>query len=634
PGTGKTALATALAHDSGILHTFPDGVLWVSLGEGSDVQGAQALWGRALGSDLSHIPDTATRSQVLRKLLDRHRCLIVIDDVLDAEQVRQLNIGGPGCARIIITSSDEVAFGLKSRRYLISGMSELEALSLLTEWSGLLPDIYLPTVKEIIKRLGNSPLALALVGGQARQGITWLRLLEVLRNDQGPIATLDTKDKGVQRSALGLIVNLVLSRFGGARLRQAALLGAVAAGTSAPFSTMAAAACWGVSPDTARETLGLLVESALVQKINDRLYTIHEALRNHLRRAATPSELKQATENVHHYYLSLAEGQLGPGQNIEDELGQVMAAMRATRQTNPGVARLFVDALISTFEQRGLWAHLVMLATETVEEANRDGDVMREQTYLNDLGYAQTVLGNYDEAMHRFKRTLEISRALGDPAGEANALNNIGAVSERRGSLADAERYYRQSLTIRERLGTREELADTLNNLAGVLYQQGRFEAALTAFQRVLDMYGVLGSRSGEAQTLLNIGTTYESMGQDSEAAQAYERSLAIYSNINLTVGQAQALNNLGIVYFNQGDTDRALRHFRQSQELKERLGDRLGQASTLNNIALLYENTGSPQMALEHYQRSYDILERLDDPRAQVVLENIELLRQRMRGE
>src|SRR5574340_248926 len=35
-GSGKTALATALAHDAEVLETFTDRVLWVSLGEGAD----------------------------------------------------------------------------------------------------------------------------------------------------------------------------------------------------------------------------------------------------------------------------------------------------------------------------------------------------------------------------------------------------------------------------------------------------------------------------------------------------------------------------------------------------------------------------------------------------------------------
>jgi tetratricopeptide (TPR) repeat protein len=633
PGMGKTLIATALAHDADILENYPDGVLWVTLGEGNDVQGAQSIWGSALGDPLSHIPDTASRSNLLRSLLSQSRMLLILDDVVDIEQVRLLHVGGPNCARIIITAKEEVAFGLKARRVDVGGLAELEALSLLTEWSGLLPDIYLPTVREIVKRLGNSPLALALVGGQARQGITWLRLLEVLRNDQGPIATLDTQDAGVRQNALGLIINLVLSRFGSSHLQQAALLGAFAAGSGAPFNADAAAACWGVTRPEAEEKLALLVEAALVYELGDGLYMIHEALRNHLRRAANPSDLARASERVYTHYLALIDGELNQPERINSELGQIMAARQATRSVNPSMSNLFSDALITTFERRGLWANLVKLATETVREANEHGNVMREQVYLADLGYALTVLGNYEGAKKRFHRSLDISRILGDPAGEASALNNIGVVHERQGRLQEAEKHYRESLVIRENLGIRADVTETLNNLAGVLYQRQVYDAAQTMYQRVLDMRTVLEDREGQAETWLHIGATYEAMGKDIEATQAYERGLAIYSNLAHDAGQAQALNNLGIVAFNQGESQRALQYFEKSQAIKERIGDKLGQSLTLNNIALLHENMGSPQKALDHYQSSYAILDKLGDPRAEVVHDNIEILRKRMQG-
>ncbi|HEC22275.1 MAG TPA: tetratricopeptide repeat protein [Chloroflexi bacterium] len=632
PGSGKTALAAALAHDSDLLGTFPDGVLWVSLGEDADPQHAQAIWGAALGNDLSHLPDPASRSATLRALLRDSHCLLVLDDVTDIEQVRTLNVGGPNCVRLITTNREEIAYALKARRYLIDKMSEGEALHLLTEWAGMMPDIYLPTVKEIIKRLSNSALPLALVGAQARQGITWLRLLEVLRDDQGPISIFDPDDPLTRDNALGLIVNLVLSRFGGAQLQRSALLGAFAAGSGRPFSAEAAAACWEMPVEEARSTLELLVEAALVHRTAPGMYALHEALRDHLRRSSTSNALTEAEHRVCDYYLGLIEQGESATPKVDAQLGQIMQAFRRiSAGRDEALANVFADALIAYFERRGLWANLITLTTTVVKDAHDGGDVMREYGYLNDLGYAHTMLGNLDEARRYFKRSLEISQELGDPAGEAAALNNIGAVYEREGKLADAQSYYERSLAIREKLGVLEDTAEALNNVAGVLYVQGRLDDALSTFRRVLDMYTVLNDRHGQARTWLNIGAAYEGLGNDDEARRAYQNSLAIYANLGDEAGQAQALNNLGIICFNRGEIDRALAHFKRSLTLKERIGDRQGQASTLNNIALLYEKSGALSLALENYERSYGILKELDDPRATVVQENIRTLRGQM---
>jgi tetratricopeptide (TPR) repeat protein len=635
-GAGKTSLALATAHDADVLKAFPDGVLWYSLGDAGDVQHAQSVWGEALGDDLSHVPDTASRAAALRTLLRDRRALLVIDDVTDVEQIRALNVGGPNCARLITTDSgEEITYAFKTRRYAITRMNEQEALTMLTQWAGILPDIYLPTVKEIIKRLTYSPLALALVGAQARQGITWLRLLEVLRDDQGPIATLTPEDPEVRKNALRLVINLVLSRFGAKQLQRSTVLGAFAAGTGAPFSVEAASAAWEMEPEETGRTLNALMEAAIVQRMPGTTYTLHRALKEHLVDAARPGVVDAAAARIADHYIDLVERSGSAGSAVETaidaQIGQIMATYHHTTQTDPARAAAFADALISLFERRGLWANLVTLTTQMVEASHKANDVAGELVYLGDLGYSHTMLGNLDEARDCFERSLSISQRIGDPAGEAAALNNIGAILERQGSYSDARDHYERSLAIREQLGMEGDIAETLNNVAGVLYREERWDEALKVFQRALDMYSLLSDRDGQARTWLNIGASYEQLGHDEEAQQSYQRSLAIYTNEGDEAGQAQALNNLGIIYFNLGDVDRALAQFKRSLALKDKLGDRLGEASTLNNIALLYEKTGSVSLALDHYERSYQILSGLEDPRAELVQENITTLRTEM---
>jgi len=633
-GSGKTSLASALAHDADVIKTFPDGVLWVSLGNENDTQLAQATWGEALGNDLSQVPDTTSRSAVLRAQLREARCLLVIDDVVTVEQIKMLNVGGPNCVRLVTTDAEEVAMGVKARRYRIDRMSETEALQLLTDWAAMMPDIYLPTVKEIVKRLSNSALPLSLVGAQARQGITWLRLLEVLRDDQGPISVFEADDEKTRKNALGLIVNLVLSRFGGAQLQRSALLGAFSAGSGNPFSSEAAGACWNMPSNEATQTLELLVEAALLHRAPGGQFVLHEALREHLRRSSHPKELIQAEKRLQEYYVNLVEESGKDGGATDAQLGQIMAAFRRISKEGGGnqpKTYAFADALLNYFERRGLWANLIGLTTEVVEAAHASGDVMREYTYLSDLGYAHTVLNDLEQARARFERSLAISQDLGDPSGEAASLNNIGAVLEREGRFLQAQEYYERSLEIQGQVGNVAEMAKAMNNVAGILYLQERFDESLPAFQRVLDMFTVLNDRAGQAQTWLNIGASYEGLGQDGEALHAYQSGLAIYANLGDDAGESQALNNLGITNFNQGDIDHALSNFKRSLALKERIGDQPGQASTLNNIALLYEKSGALSVALEYYERSAQILKDLEDPRAGIVQNNIEALRDQM---
>jgi tetratricopeptide (TPR) repeat protein len=626
-GAGKTALAIALAHDADILEAFSDGVLWVSLGPTTDPAQAQAVWGEALGDDLHAYPDLESRAARLRSLLHEKRCLLVIDDAWTVDQVKALNVGGVNSARLITTSrADEITYSLKTRRQRVDKLTEEEALAMLTEWAGMIAPTYLTYVKEVAKRLSYLPLPLSLAGAQARRGLAWLRLLELLQEEQGPIALVEVDDKNVRRASLSQVCNLSLSRFGGDKQRQIGLLGALASGTGAPFDAMVAGVLWHSEPEKAEETLQAMVEAALLSRVPGG-YALHPALHKHLRKLAGDKDIAVAEERITRYFLDLVE-RPDMAAHVAPGLGQIHAVFHRVSRSDPRLTTLFADALMGYFERRGLWANIVPLAKAGADAAKDDGDLIRENTYINDMGYALHVVGRYEEALTAFERGLDVSRRLGDPASEASALNNIGAIYERMGKYDKALKFYDDSLTIREKMGYKDEIVDALNNVAGVYYWQEAFDDALTTFQRCLAMYEDLGDRRGQAQTLNNVGAIYEKQGNDDEALSAYQRALAIYSNEADKAGQALALNNLGIIYYHKGDHTRALEHYERSLAFKQELGDREGQASTLNNIGFIHEQRKDPRQALTYYERSLNLLEALESPRADVVRENIERVR------
>ena len=109
-GIGKTALALQWAQQRKEL--FPDGQLFIDLqgyGPGELVDAGTALGSflTGLGVPEQQIPyDVEARSSLLRTTLADRRCLLVLDNALDADHVRPL-IPGPG-SLALVTSRNEL----------------------------------------------------------------------------------------------------------------------------------------------------------------------------------------------------------------------------------------------------------------------------------------------------------------------------------------------------------------------------------------------------------------------------------------------------------------------------------------------------------------------------------------------
>ncbi|MBO0880625.1 MAG: helix-turn-helix domain-containing protein, partial [Mycobacterium sp.] len=113
PGVGKTALAVHWAHS--VARGYPDGQLFLNLRGHhptlAPLSAAEAM-GRLLGSlEVSWAPvrgDPDEGANLWRSVVAGRRLLIVLDDAVDADQVRPLLPGTGGCG-VVVTSRHHLA---------------------------------------------------------------------------------------------------------------------------------------------------------------------------------------------------------------------------------------------------------------------------------------------------------------------------------------------------------------------------------------------------------------------------------------------------------------------------------------------------------------------------------------------
>ncbi len=191
PGVGKTTMAAALAHDTEVKKAFPDGVLWLSIGEKPQLVPALAAWGRALGTDdLLKAPTLKEATTQLAALLSDKRMLLIVDDVWEAEHAEPFRQArGTNCALIFTTRVSSVAQALAPTPDAVYNLPVLTHENALKLLSALAPSIVTQYPKEsadLVHDLECLPLALQVAGhmlqAEASRGWTVTALLAELRS--------------------------------------------------------------------------------------------------------------------------------------------------------------------------------------------------------------------------------------------------------------------------------------------------------------------------------------------------------------------------------------------------------------------------------------------------------------------
>ena len=583
-GVGKTALAVHWAHR--VAAQFPDGQLYANL-RGFDLAGpavepGQALWGflDALAVPPERIPASLDDQAALyRSLLAGKRMLVVLDNARDAEQVRALLPGAPGCLAIVTSRNRLTGLIARDGAYPVSldVLTPAEARELLTrrlgaDRVGSEPD----AVQDIITRCARLPLTLTIAAARAAAspGFPLAHLAAEMREVGQVLDPFESDDAATDVRAVFSWSHRALSTDAARLFRMLGLH------PGPDIAVGAAASLAGIAPDRARALLAELTRGHLLTEHRPGRYAFHDLLRAYA--------AEQARIHDHDSACSAAVGRLlgyclHTAHAAATLIDPCFAPVAAPSPSQPGVViggpATAEEALSWFTAERPTLLAAVPLAAEPGSATHAWQLAWTLSTYLLRQGL-------WADQTTACRIGLDAARRDGDAAGEAHALVLLGLGYGPSGRLGEAIPLLHTALRLLETIGgchrSRVRAHKTLAWIAG---QQERHADMLSHATAALELSREAGDLALEVMSLNDVGYSHALLGNYRQAISYCERSLAGSQEAGERNWESAAWDSLGYVHHQLGDYRRAITCYERSLNLCRKLADRFNEAVTLDNL-------------------------------------------------
>jgi DNA-binding SARP family transcriptional activator len=484
-GIGKTALALHWAHQ--IRDQFSDGQVYLNLRgfdpneAAMDPSEALATVLEAFGVSAQQVPaGLQARAALYRSLLNGQRVLIVLDNARDAEQVRPLLPGSPGC-RVILTSRTQLtSLAAIDGAYLLGlePLSSSDAKALLARRLGLHRLLTEPAaVEQILLACGGLPLALSIVAARVVPGFPLATVADRLRAGRG---SLDAFDGGDETANLRSVLASSYRYLSPAAARLFRLLPLL---PGPDFAGCVLAGLAGIPLPQVDSLVAELLRANLVCEIKPGLFALHEL---HRAFAAELCRSYDTDDERRRALRGLSEHCLHPAHRADRLLSQLGEGPRTWEPVPPTVIEDDLPAHHEALDWFTARHHRLRWALGSGSSGFEQG--LRQlawtfESFLEGSGYPREPRGTH-------RGVDEHEEQLGEPAGQAICHGCLAYTYGRLGRGDDAELHARQALALYEEMGQRAGQVHAYRVLSWVLDRQGRYREALVQAQLGSELAG------------------------------------------------------------------------------------------------------------------------------------------------
>ncbi|MFC3453838.1 ATP-binding protein [Amycolatopsis speibonae] len=595
-GVGKTELAVRCAHrlESG----FADGCLFIDLrghdsGESTEVHDRLL---RVLGVAADRIPaDPADRTALYRSRLRGSSLLLVLDNAVNAAQVRPLLPAEPKC-RVLITSRSRLSALDDAEHVSLDMLPLAEAVDLFTTVTGVPAD---DTVTRVVRRCARLPLAIRIAAARLRAHPAW-DVAELDRRLDDEAARLGELDDGER--TLAAAFRLSVQQLSAAESRLFGLL-TVHPGTDVDIHSASA-----LSTLSLRETdrlLDRLHEAHLITQPEPDRYGFHDLLRAF----ATEFVLTDVEDGMKAFSRLTAFAVRSAAQADKELTPHRFVPEITFDQGTPEPARLD-DSEMAMSWFRTEWPSLVALC-RTARERGEHDRCWQLAFFLRDFFFVAKLWDPWLETHHWARASAE---AIGDTWALATTTANLGVAHVDRGDLDEASECYGEALSLFRRIGDGHGETTTLAHSGWAEHYRGNHDSALRDLRLAHTFYVRDGNRRNAAITGRGIALVLTAIGQPAEAAALAIETLSVFDELGLDLDAAMALNCIGWAWYHAGRHDLAAPAYRAAADRAEACGSRYETARAYTGLGNAAAAEGSAALAGELWDRADEIHPDLDE--------------------
>jgi tetratricopeptide (TPR) repeat protein len=237
---------------------------------------------------------------------------------------------------------------------------------------------------------------------------------------------------------------------------------------------------------------------------------------------------------INHRRLGAAYQELGELERAKDSYDEAESYLQGL--DDEGERSVLYTSRGSLFEDRGQYDRALAEYGRAlaINEAQRNeaGTVI----CLRHLGSALLELGDVQTAGQHLERALVLLEARdGEDTPEVIAVSNLlGAVDEAQGRPEDALKRYRRSLDLAEGLDHKPLIAESLRRIASADCARGNHERGRERYQAAIHVLKELGDEVELASVYEDVGRSYEDQRQIDDAVRHYLAGLRIARRLTL----------------------------------------------------------------------------------------------------